>query len=113
MDKYHPKIKLIIKNQKSKPMTKEELLKVVAKETGLSIKDCNAVIKSTSETLIKSFKKGEGIRFDLGTFAVKKKAATKGRNPKDGSEITIAARKTVSFKLAKQARLEMIDKKSA
>jgi nucleoid DNA-binding protein len=89
-------------------MTKENLLQEVSKETGHSQKEIDKVIKSFCGVLLKGFKKGEGIRLnEIGTFKVRDRAAHIGRNPKDGSELQIAATRQVSFKLAKFAREEM------
>jgi DNA-binding protein HU-beta len=79
-------------------MTRKLLLDALAKD-GLSTKDANAVIGTVVTTITKELKKAQ--KFTLtgfGTFAVSKRAARKGRNPKTGEPIKIKASKGVRFK---------------
>jgi DNA-binding protein HU-beta len=92
-------------------MTKEELVKSVSAETGLTIKDCNMVLGSFAKNLEKCFKKSDSIRLpEIGTFGVKRTNARKGKNPQTGKEIDIPAKNVVTFKAAKSIR-ENINKK--
>lgn len=86
-------------------MTKEELLKSVSTDTGLTIKDCNAVLGSIAKNLEKGWKKGDGIRLpEIGVFNVKNVKARKGKNPQTGKEIQIPAKNVVTFKASKHIR---------
>lgn len=89
-------------------MTKDDLLKAVAKENGISQADANKILGSVSKYLVAGFKKGESLRLnELGTFVVKDRPARTGRNPRNGEAMEIAATRSVGFKLAKPFREEM------
>ena len=75
-------------------MNKTELVAAMAKETNLSKKDVEAVLKS--------FKKGGKIQLvGFGTFEVSERAAREGRNPQTGETMKIAASKAPKFKAGK------------
>jgi len=82
-------------------MTKAELIERVAKDTGSAAtkKLVGQIVESVFEHLHKGIKKDKRFTYPgFGTFAVKKRKARKGRNPKTGDVIVIAPTKTVSFK---------------
>jgi DNA-binding protein HU-beta len=84
-------------------MTKAELIEKVAKEAGAGVskKQVSDIVESTFATLEKAIRKDK--RFHLpgfGTWAVKKRQARKGRNPKTGEVVMIAPTRTVAFKPA-------------
>ncbi|MEE8303393.1 MAG: HU family DNA-binding protein [Candidatus Tectomicrobia bacterium] len=84
-------------------MTKAELVDQVIKasKTDLSKKVTGELIDCIFSTVGKAIKKEARFSYPgFGTFAVKKRAARKGRNPRTGSEIKIKASKTVGFKPA-------------
>jgi nucleoid DNA-binding protein len=84
-------------------MTQEHLLKSIAEETGLTIKDCSSMLKSFATKLNEGLAKGENLRIPgFGTFSVKERSARVGRNPKDGSELKIPAKRIVKFKSSKE-----------
>ncbi len=83
-------------------MNKVELVEKIAAETGLTKKDAEAAVKAFTTTVTKELTKGHEVQLiGFGTFAVGKRAARKGRNPKTGEEIKIAAAKTPKFKPGK------------
>ncbi|MEG1499010.1 MAG: HU family DNA-binding protein [Bacteroidales bacterium] len=80
-------------------MNKAELIDSIAAKAKLSKADSkralDAFIATTSDTL----KKGDRIALiGFGSFSISKRAARKGRNPRTGKEIKIAAKKVVKFK---------------
>ena len=75
-------------------MNKTELVAAMAKETNLSRKDVEAVLKSFTDVVASELKKG-------GTFEVSKRAAREGRNPQTGETMTIEASKSPKFKAGK------------
>lgn len=53
----------------------------------------------------KRSKKGDTVSLvGFGTFSIKERAARKGRNPKTGQEIEIAASKVADFKAGKRLK---------
>ena len=83
-------------------MNKSELVDAIAEETKLSKKDTEAFVKSFVDVVSKALKKGDEVALvGFGTFAVTKRAARTGHNPKTGETIKIAAAKTPKFKPGK------------
>ena len=92
-------------------LNKAQLIASVATEAGLSKVAAEKAVKSTFDSITKSLKKGESVTLiGFGTFSVYKRAARKGKNPRTGETIKIAARKVPKFKAGK-ALSEMVDKK--
>ena len=80
-------------------MKKVELVEAVAKETGLTKADSARAVDATFATITEALKKGDKVPLvGFGTFAVSKRKAREGRNPRTGETVKIAARKAVTFK---------------
>ncbi|MCC7477360.1 HU family DNA-binding protein [bacterium] len=92
----------------TKPFGKIELIDAVAKVTKLEKTKVKAVIEATFETIEAQLKKKSGTnRVQLtgfGTFAVAKRKARTGVNPKTGEKIKIAARNVPKFTPGKALR---------
>jgi len=83
-------------------MNKSDLIEAIAKSTGLSKADAGRALDATTASVTKALKKGQSVSLvGFGTFAVKKRAARTGRNPRTGETIKIKASKTPSFKAGK------------
>ena len=83
-------------------MNKTELVAAMAKETNLSKKDVEAVLKSFTDVVADELQKGGKIQLvGFGTFEVSERAAREGRNPQTGETMTIAASKAPKFKAGK------------
>ena len=82
-------------------MTKSELIDAVqgaCKDSDISKKSTGDVVEAVFDVMKEAIRKEERFSFpNLGTFKVTKRAARKGRNPRTGDEIKIAASKTVKF----------------
>lgn len=84
---------------------RDVLAAVIEKQTGCTKTAAKATIASLFETIVKSTRKEGKISLPgFGTFAVVKRAARKGINPKTGAKITIKARKSLRFKAAATLR---------
>lgn len=80
-------------------MKKALLVELVAEAAGLTKTDASKAIDATFEVITNSLKKGEKVPVaGFGTFAVSKRAAREGRNPRTGETVKIAARNAVTFK---------------
>ncbi len=88
-------------------MTKADLIDKIASGAGLSKADAGRSLDAALDAIKKSLKKGQKVTLvGFGTFSVAKRKARKGRNPRTGEEIDIAASKTPKFtpgKVLKQA----------
>jgi integration host factor subunit alpha len=81
-------------------MTKAELAEAVFnKVPGMTKKEAADTVDVVFNTLKDILASGESIKISaFGNFVVRDKAARKGRNPQTGEEITISARRVLTFK---------------
>ena len=80
-------------------MNKAELIDAMAVKAKLSKADSKKALDAFTATLADALKKGDRISLiGFGSFSVSKRAARKGRNPRTGKEIKIAAKKVIKFK---------------
>ena len=83
-------------------MNKGELIDVIADDAGLSKADATRAVDAVITAITKALKKGDQVALvGFGTFAVKKRAARQGRNPRTGETIQIAASQVPGFKAGK------------
>jgi DNA-binding protein HU-beta len=80
-------------------MNKADLIDAIATGATMTKASATQALNATIEAISKSLSKGEKVTLvGFGTFSVSKRAARKGRNPKTGKEIQIAAKKVAKFK---------------
>ena len=80
-------------------MNKAELIESMAAEAGMTKADAKRALEAVIVATTKALGKGERVALvGFGSFSVSKRAARKGRNPQNGKEIKIAAKKVVKFK---------------
>ena len=83
-------------------MNRTELIDAIAKETQLTKKDVEAVLKSFIDVVTGELKEGGKVQLvGFGTFEVSKRAAREGRNPQTGETMEIKASKAPKFKAGK------------
>lgn len=83
-------------------MNKNELVRAIANNAGITLKDSASYLDSFIDTITAELKKGEKIQISgFGTFELKSKGAREGVNPKTGEKIKIDASKTPAFKFGK------------
>ncbi|MBM3618687.1 MAG: HU family DNA-binding protein [Alphaproteobacteria bacterium] len=81
---------------------KNELVAKVATKAGLTKVDAAKAVDAFIETVTKELSKSGEVRLvGFGTFAVAKRKATEGRNPRTGAVIKIPASKQPKFKPGK------------
>jgi len=83
-------------------MTKQQLIDTIATSSERDKKEIAEIVDSLLTAVAKAIAGGQ--RVDLrgfGSFVPKETKARQGRNPQTGEAIQIAAKKTVSFKPAK------------
>jgi DNA-binding protein HU-beta len=86
-------------------MSKQDLVEVLAKKTGLSKNAAAEALNAVLEAISSSLKKGQDVVLTgFGTFKVASRKARTGRNPKTGETIKIPARKVVRFKVGAELR---------
>ena len=83
-------------------MTKTELIEKIASGAGLSKADATRALDATLDAIKTALKKGQKVTLvGFGTYAVTKRKARKGRNPRTGQVINIPAAKTPKFTAGK------------
>lgn len=86
-------------------MTKQELITNVANGAELTKKDAEAAVNAVFDTITGVLSAGDKLQIvGFGTFEVRERAARKGRNPKTGEELDIAASKAPAFKAGKSLK---------
>ena len=85
-------------------MNKADLIAEVAKST-CTKKEAAEALEAVLAAIQKALKKGDAVTLTgFGTFGVSKRKARKGRNPKTGEAIKIAAKKVPVFKAGKNLK---------
>lgn len=83
-------------------MNKNDLVAAVADNAGLTKADASKAVDGVFDAITEALKAGGEVRIvGFGTFAVAKRKATTGRNPRTGETINIAASKQPKFKAGK------------
>ncbi len=80
-------------------MTKADIIENIYEKVGISKKETAKVIHVIFDTIKESLENEESVKVArFGTFSVRRKRARRGRNPQTDEEITITARKVITFK---------------
>ena len=80
-------------------MNKAQLIEAVANDAKMTKAEAKRALEAVITATTKSLGKGERVALvGFGSFSVSKRAARKGRNPQNGKEIKIPAKKVVKFK---------------
>lgn len=83
-------------------MNKNELISAVAESSGLSKSDASSAVEAVFDTITRVLAKGDEVRLvGFGTFAVAKRKASMGRNPRTGEPMPIKASSQPKFKSGK------------
>jgi integration host factor subunit alpha len=80
-------------------MTKADIVEKIFDKVGFSKKESAELVEMVFDIIKTTLEKGDKIKIaGFGNFVVKEKADRRGRNPQTGEEITISARKILTFK---------------
>ena len=83
-------------------MNKQELIAVVADQTGLARADTARVVEGLLDTITTQLKKGGEVRLvGFGNFSVSRRKASTGRNPRTGEPMNIKATSQPKFRPGK------------
>ncbi len=83
-------------------MNKNDLIGAVADVSGLSKSDATKAVEAVFESITGALSKGDEVRLvGFGTFAVAKRKASTGRNPRTGEPMAIKASSQPKFKAGK------------
>jgi DNA-binding protein HU-beta len=93
--------RLQYKSQENK-MNKAELVAAIAKKGDQSQVDTNKFVDGFCEAVMEALANGDQVALvGFGTFKINERAARKGRNPRTGESIDIAASKSPKFTVGK------------
>ncbi len=80
-------------------MTKADIIEAVYEQIGFSKKEAAEAVELVFEILKDTLAEGEKVKISgFGNFVVRPKRARTGRNPQTGEQITISARRVLTFK---------------
>lgn len=81
-------------------MTKADIIDDVCESVGgLSKKEATEIVQTVFDLLKEALANDEKVKISgFGNFVVRTKKARPGRNPQTGEELTISARKVLTFK---------------
>jgi integration host factor subunit alpha len=80
-------------------LTKADIVDQVFGKVGLSKKDATEVVEFVFDSLKNVLKTGDKVKISgFGNFVVRKKRSRVGRNPQTKEEMTISARRVLTFK---------------
>lgn len=89
----------------SKTLTKVDIVDAIKEELGLTRRHSKETVESLIETIKKSLEDGEDVLISgFGKFFIIEKSERKGRNPANGEDAILPARRVVSFKCSKKLR---------
>ena len=86
-------------------ITKADIIEHLHNELGLNKSECKILIEDFFDEIKESLKNGEEVKLSgFGNFELLNKKERPGRNPKTGKEVTISARRVVTFRAGNKLR---------
>ncbi|HDS16291.1 MAG TPA: integration host factor subunit alpha [Proteobacteria bacterium] len=86
-------------------MTKADMVEVVYERIGVSKREAARIVENLFDILKETLEQGENVKISgFGSFNIQHKKPRRGRNPQTGEEITISARRVLSFKASNVLR---------
>ncbi len=80
-------------------MTKLDIIQNVHQKVGFSKKESAEMVEAVLGIMKETLEAGEKLKIaSFGSFSVRHKADRRGRNPQTGEDITITARRVLTFK---------------
>jgi len=80
-------------------VTKKDIADLLVEHVGVNHNQALSITNDFFDSIKDSLEKGEEVKLSgFGNFIVREKSARPGRNPKTGEQVTISARKVVTFK---------------
>ena len=86
-------------------MTKADLIEEVSGALDLTTKECEAIVQSVLDSMVKALHRGEKIEIrGFGSFHTRQRGPRTGRNPKTGQRVAVPAKTIPYFKPSKEVR---------
>ena len=89
-------------------MTKAGMVELVYEQVGVSKRDAARIVEGIFDIVKETLERGENVKISgFGSFNLQSKKPRRGRNPQTGEEITISARRVLSFKSSNVLREQL------
>ena len=86
-------------NQERSTMTKADIVEKVYQKIGFSKKEASELVEMVFSLLKDVLCKGDKVKISgFGNFVIREKKSRVGRNPQTGDQITISARRVLTFR---------------
>ncbi len=86
-------------------MTKADMVELVYERIGVSKREAARIVEIIFDLIKETLERGENVKISgFGSFNIQHKKPRRGRNPQTGEEITISARRVLSFKASNVLR---------
>src|SRR5262245_34411769 len=86
-------------------LTKAEISEVLADSLGMNKRDAKDMVELLFEEIRQALERGESVKISgFGNFDLRDKSERPGRNPKTGQDVSISARRVVTFKPGQKLR---------
>ena len=89
----------------SKTVTKADIIEYLHNNLGLNKSECKILVEDFFQEIKTSLINNEEVKLSgFGNFELLNKKARPGRNPKTGEDVTISARRVVTFRAGNKLR---------
>ncbi|MCA9526982.1 MAG: integration host factor subunit beta [Myxococcales bacterium] len=86
-------------------MTKGELIEIIARQEGFNLRRAEIVVNTIFDAMTDALQRNDRVEIrGFGSFEVRQYEAYRGRNPKTGEEVFVAAKRAPFFKTGKELR---------
>lgn len=92
-------------------VTKADIVEKLHEDLGLSKKDAADVVDMLFKVIKQTLAKGEKVKISgFGNFSIRDKSTRMGRNPQTGENMSIAARRVLTFKPSQILKEDITDR---
>ena len=89
----------------NKTVTKADIIEHLHNDLGLNKSECKILVEDFFQEIKTSLINNEEVKLSgFGNFELLNKKASPGRNPKTGEDVTISARRVVTFRAGNKLR---------
>ncbi len=89
-------------------MTKADMVELVYERIGVSKRESARIVETIFDVVKETLERGDNVKISgFGSFNIQHKKPRRGRNPQTGEEITISARRVLSFKASNVLREQL------
>lgn len=89
-------------------LTKAEMADRLSEKTGLNRRQCKEMVELFFDEIAGALVAGDSVKISgFGNFELRDKSPRPGRNPKTGEEVSISARRVVTFKAGQKFRKQV------